>query len=195
MGSFWLFPFNISPHGYIFIFSLSVVQIIDDDKGVHLVAAVNLYESIPECSLLGLEVCRELVEKQVGCAVGMSAGSTFCGVTGSSKIACRWDITGPPPVRAARLMQYALEKELEVAIDQSVYDDPMAAPAMEILNRAISIKGTEGTIPVYTLSSSRNYAAFRVLETVHGTWLFTCRLDFVVRLLSIVVLFGLSSSS
>lgn len=147
---------------------LSVVQIIDDDKGVHLVAAFNLYESIPECSLLGLNVCRELVERQVGCAIGMASGSTFCGVTGCSKVACRWDITGPPPVRAARLMQLALESEWEIAIDQSVHDDPMAASQLNILDSAVTLKGAVGTVPVYTLSVSKSYAAFRVLETVHG---------------------------
>ena len=63
-------------------------------------AAVNLYESVPETGVLGLEVCRELVDKQVGCAIGMALGSTFCGVTGSVSVACRWDITGPPAVRA-----------------------------------------------------------------------------------------------
>jgi hypothetical protein len=162
-------PFGQSVISHPCLF-LTVVQIIDDDKGVHLVAAVNLYESIPECSLLGLDVCRELVEKQVGCAIGMASGSTFCGVTGCSKVACRWDITGPPPVRAARLMQYALEVELEVAIDQSVNDDPMAATRLDLLNRAVSLKGTDDLVPVYTLSNSKSYAAFRVLETVHGRY-------------------------
>jgi len=78
----------------------TVVQIIDDDKAVHLVAAVNLYESVPETSLKGLDVCNDLIEQQVGCAIGVAIGPTFCGVTGSSTVSCRWDITGPPPVRA-----------------------------------------------------------------------------------------------
>jgi class 3 adenylate cyclase len=69
-----------------------IVQIIDDDKGVHIVAAINLYEAMPETSIMGIEVCRELVEREVGCAIGMAIGSTFCGVTGSSSVACRWDI-------------------------------------------------------------------------------------------------------
>jgi class 3 adenylate cyclase len=151
-----------------------VVQIIDDDKGVHVVAAINLYEAIPECSLLGLDVCRELAEKQVGCAIGMASGSTFCGITGSSKIACRWDVTGAPPVRAARLMQYALQAEITVAIDQSVYDDPMAATRMELLVPGIEVKGSSKPIPVYKLSESKMFSAFRVLETVYGT-LFSLR--------------------
>ena len=71
-----------------------IVQIIDDDKGVHLVAAINLYEAIPESAMLGLNICEELQERQVGCAIGMAQGSTFCGVTGCRDVACRWDITG-----------------------------------------------------------------------------------------------------
>jgi class 3 adenylate cyclase len=145
------------------------VQIIDDDKGVHIVAAVNLYESVPETSLLGISVCRELVNQQVGCAIGMALGSTFCGVTGCSSVACRWDITGPPPVRAARLMQYALLEDIEVAIDQSVYDDPMAATYLTVLNSSVGLKGAEKPVPVYTFSDASNSAASRVLETVHGT--------------------------
>jgi class 3 adenylate cyclase len=37
-----------------------IIQIIDDDKGVHVVAAINLYESVPEASLLALDICHEL---------------------------------------------------------------------------------------------------------------------------------------
>eukprot|EP00977_Amphora_coffeiformis_P009886 scaffold2290_cov170-Amphora_coffeaeformis.AAC.6 len=37
-------------------------------------------------------VCEVLQQKQIGCAIGI-AGSTFCGVTGSKEVACRWDIT------------------------------------------------------------------------------------------------------
>jgi len=121
--------------------------------------------------LFGLDICRELVEKQVGCAIGMASGSTFCGVTGSASVACRWDITGPPPVRAARLMQFAQQSGIEVAIDQSVYDDPMAATRLELLQRAVSLKGTVPTVPVYKLSDSNSYAAFRVLETIHGKYM------------------------
>lgn len=142
---------------------------LDDDKGVHLVAAVNLAESIPECSLVGLEICRELITKQVGCVIGMASGSTFCGVVGSSNISCRWDIAGPPPVRAARLMQYALlTEDCNVAIDQSVYDDPIAFTRMTLFDPAVNIKGTLSPIPIYTLSNCQSSIAFRVLETVHG---------------------------
>lgn len=145
-----------------------VVQIIDDDKAVHLVAAVNLYEAIPETTLKGIEVCSDLVNQQVGCAIGMASGPTFCGVTGCSKVACRWDITGGPAVRAARLMQYALSSDIAVAIDQSVYDNPVAAARMTLLEAEIQLKGTKLSVPVYTISDSEKLSAFRVLETVHG---------------------------
>jgi hypothetical protein len=146
----------------------SVVQIIDDDKGVHIVAAINLYESVPETGSMGLAVCCELVGQQVGCAIGMAQGSTFCGVAGSSSVACRWDITGPPAVRAARLMQYALKSGVEVAIDQSVYSDPMAATKMAVLDHDITLKGTKGPISVYTISDTKVSSAFRIMETEQG---------------------------
>jgi class 3 adenylate cyclase len=132
------------------------------------VAAVNLYESVPETSLKGLNVCYDLVGQQVGCVIGMAQGPTFCGVTGCSSVACRWDITGPPAVRAARLMQYALKMEVEVAIDESVYNDPTAATRMALLDDTVVLKGCKKTIPVYTISHATLLSAFRVLETVHG---------------------------
>ena len=145
-----------------------IVQIIDDDKGVHVVAAVNLYEAIPETSLNGVKVCCELVSKQVGCAIGVAQGSTFCGVTGCSSVACRWDITGPPAVRAARLMQFALLSDMEVAVDQSVYDDPAAGTRLKLHLAEVKLKGSRTPVSVYTISKTKRYAALRVLETVHG---------------------------
>jgi class 3 adenylate cyclase len=143
-----------------------VIQIIDDYKGVHVVAAVNLYESIPESSLIGLAICRDLIDQEAGCAIGMAQGPTFCGVTGCSTNACRWDVTGPPAVRAARLMQYALCQGLDVAIDQSVCNDStMAASQLRIRSPSVRLEGATETIPVYTLSDVRLLAAFRVLET------------------------------
>lgn len=141
-----------------------IIQIIDDDKGTHVVAAVNLCESVPESAVLGLDACRDLVKKQIGCAIGVAMGSTFCGVTGSAHIACRWDITGPHPVRAARLMQYALLNKVEVAIDSSLLEDPMAATRMTILDPVVEIKGSPEPCTVYGLSGSKIYSVFRVLE-------------------------------
>ncbi|CAB9511982.1 cyclase type 10 [Seminavis robusta] len=141
-----------------------IIQIIDDDKGTHVVAAVNLCESVPESAVLGLDACRELVNKQIGCAIGVAMGSTFCGVTGSSDIACRWDITGPHPVRAARLMQYALLNGFEVAIDESLLEDPMAATRMTTLDTVVEIKGSPEPCTVYGLSGSKLYSVFRVME-------------------------------
>jgi hypothetical protein len=145
-----------------------IVQIINDDKGVHVVAAVNLYESVPDSSLLALDACGELVRKQLGCAIGVAMGQTFCGVTGS-RVACRWDITGPSAVRAARLMQYATDQDREVVIDGSLFNDPMAATRMALIDEAVNIKGTSEPVSVYRLSGSNLYSVFRVLDDATGT--------------------------
>jgi len=138
-------------------------------QGVHIVAAVNLYEAVPEAAIIGLEVCRALTRKRVGAAVGVAMGMAFCGVTGSSA-ACRWDITGPAVVRAARLMQYALQHRTDgndyFAIDQSLYNDPMAATRLCVLDPAVTLKGTAAPIAVYTLSDAESVCAFRILD--HG---------------------------
>lgn len=141
-----------------------IVQIIDDDKGVHLTAAVNLHESVPEATKLALDACHDLLFKQVGCAVGMAMGGTFCGITGSAEIACRWDITGAPVVRAARLMQYALKEGLEVAIDQSVYNHASMSAMMQP-HACIFLKGSKKPATIYTLSPSRSVAASMILES------------------------------
>ena len=128
-------------------------------------AAVNLYEAVPEAAVVGLEVCRALTRKRVGAAVGAASGMAFCGVTGS-QAACRWDITGPCVVRAARLMQYALHHGTEFAIDESLYQDPMAATRLCVLDPAVPLKGSAIPIPVYTLSDAESVCAFRILD--HG---------------------------
>lgn len=140
-----------------------IVQIIDDDKGVHLTAAVNLYESVPEATKLAINACRELMSKQIGCAIGMAMGGTYCGVTGSAEIACRWDITGAPVVRAARLMQYAVNEDIPIAIDQSVYDNAAFSTMMEQFS-CIYVKGCQVPIKVYQMSPSKSVAASMILE-------------------------------
>jgi class 3 adenylate cyclase len=141
-----------------------IVQIIDDDKGVHLTAAINLYESVPEATSLALKSCHELLSKQVGCAIGIAMGASFCGVTGSAEIACRWDMTGAPVVRAARLMQYALKEEIPIAIDQSVYDNASMPSSMSAFS-CIFLKGSREPATVYILAPSRSVAASMILES------------------------------
>jgi class 3 adenylate cyclase len=153
---------------FLFFFKLVVVQIIDDDKGVHIVTAIGLYESALFPSVVGLSICKTLQNKEVGCAVGMAYGSSFCGVTGCATVACRWDITGPPAVRAARLMQFALLQGYEIVIDESVYDDPLAATQMKVLDSSISLKGSLTPLAVYTLADCAHNAAFGILETNFG---------------------------
>jgi hypothetical protein len=125
-----------------------MVQTIDDNKGVHIVASVNLYESVPEARLVGLGVCRELRDKRVGASVEVAFGPVFCGVTGGN-LACRWDITGPDIVLPARLMQFALSrKDLDFAIDKSLYADPMAATHMALVETYF-FKGLGGIFTLY----------------------------------------------
>ena len=146
-----------------------LLQIVADDKGVHAIAAVNAVSSVPESRLLGLEICRQLVNKQVGVAIGMAAGSTFCGVTGSSSVACRWDITGEPPVRAARLMQYALRHNVPLALDESLSQGSNTVPArMTMLHPEVKLKGSPTPVRVFTLSEATEFSAMNLLETVHG---------------------------
>lgn len=145
-----------------------LLQIVNDDKGVHAIAAVNASAAVPESRLQGLEICRQLVHQKIGVAIGIAAGNTFCGVTGSSSVACRWDITGGPPVRAARLMQFALKNKVAMAIDESVYVGQTVPARMTVLEETVPIKGSPSPIRIFTLSDATEFAAMSLLETVHG---------------------------
>jgi class 3 adenylate cyclase len=145
-----------------------LLQIVADDKGVHAIAAVNAVAAIPESRMVGLEICRQLVNQKIGVAVGMAAGVTFCGVTGSSSVACRWDITGEAAVRAARLMQYALKRNVPLALDESLCMGPTVPARMALLEKDVPIKGSQDPIPIYTLSDATEFAAMDLLESVHG---------------------------
>jgi hypothetical protein len=79
---------------------------------------------------------------------------------------------------------------IEVAIDQSVYQDPMAATRMQLWHRGIFLKGTSQPCPIYTLSTAKDYSAFRVLETVHGSVH-----DDKVRVLQEMISFGAKSDT
>jgi hypothetical protein len=136
------------------------VQIIEDDKGVHIVvAAANLHESVPEAGILDLTVCSEIVD-QVDCAIGMALGKTFYGVTGSAAAACRCDITGPFVVRSGCLMQYALTQRVLGAVDLSVYNEPIPAACRKLLDGSFKVKGSAEPVQIYTFSDSRIFSAF-----------------------------------
>ena len=145
-----------------------LIQIVADDKGVHAIAAVNAVAAVPESRLLGLEICRALVDQKIGVAIGMAAGSTFCGVTGSSTHGCRWDLTGTAVVRAARLMQYALAKKVPMAIDQSLYAGSTLPARLTLLQDNVPIKGSPDPVKIYTMSEATIFSAMNLLETVHG---------------------------
>lgn len=60
-------------------------------------------------------------------------------------------------------MQYAIQQELDMAIDHSIYQDKYASNKLLLLHHGIEIKGTRNPVPVYTLSSSKNTVALRIL--------------------------------
>jgi hypothetical protein len=77
-----------------------IVQIIDDDKGVHIVAAVNCNEAVPEMCLWVLK-CVGIVEK--GATVGVATGPTFVELQDAPRhAASHWSWWSG----AARLMHY-----------------------------------------------------------------------------------------
>jgi hypothetical protein len=66
-------------------------------------------------------------------------------------------------------MQFALDQSMPAAIDQSVYSDRTASSHLRLLKSCLVVKGDSKPLNVYGLSRAKVYAAFRVLETVHGS--------------------------
>jgi hypothetical protein len=66
-------------------------------------------------------------------------------------------------------MQYAILEGHDFVLDQSIYNNQMASSRLTLLHKGIRIKGTEGECPIYTLSTNRQSAALRILESVHGS--------------------------
>jgi hypothetical protein len=84
-------------------------------KGVPiLVAAINLYEGGAPKYPFWVGTCAP--DQRLGeAAVGHGAQcSTFCGRQRAAPTTCRCDITGPAVVKAARLLQYAIQHGLSV---------------------------------------------------------------------------------
>jgi class 3 adenylate cyclase len=130
-----------------------IVQMLHDDKGTHLIAAVNLYQTQRNPANIGVLAARRLVERETGCAIGMACGQTFCGITGSEQ-SCRWDITGPQVVRACRLMQHAVTLGIPAVFDGSVYQNASDVSQLNELPEKVSLKGSPQPVEVYTLSEA-----------------------------------------
>jgi hypothetical protein len=134
----------------------SAVQIIDDDKGVHIIAAANLHVAVAEPAKAIAAVCHQLELRRMGSTVGAAVGVVLCGVVGGKR-AARWDITGAACVRACRLMQHGVANNLSAVLDASVNDNITDHSVLEPLAR-IAVKGSNDVIPTYHLASSSNPA-------------------------------------
>ena len=127
-----------------------IVQMIDDDKGVHIIAAINLFTSDREPAVTGIRLAKELVARQAGCTIGIATGMTLCGVVGSH-LASRWDITGWACVRACRLMQHGVKVGEMVVIGESTLqyaaDESLTIPLGPIM-----VKGSKELVQIYKLN-------------------------------------------
>eukprot|EP00760_Papus_ankaliazontas_P033247 PhM_4_TR6263/c0_g1_i1/m.75940 len=129
--------------------SCSVVQIIDDDKGVHIVAAFNLYVMHDDSADKSIRVAGLLRAKHSGCFTGAAAGSVLCGVLGA-RDACQWDITGGACVRACRLMQHAQAHGYDVVFDESIFQEAKDRSRL-VKQDSITVKGSSRPVDVYTM--------------------------------------------
>ena len=61
-------------------------------------------------------------------------------------------------------MQYAHKNGVEVAIDSSLFTDPMAATQMTPIDKHVELKGSPKPVSVYRLSGSKLESVFRVMD-------------------------------
>jgi class 3 adenylate cyclase len=130
-----------------------IVQILNDDKGTHLIAAVNLYQVERDPANVGITAANRLIKRETGSIVGVACGEVFCGITGSDS-AGRWDVTGPAVVRACRLMQHAESHGLEAVLDESVYNVAVDISQLEELPEKIELKGAHTSVTAYKLAAT-----------------------------------------
>ena len=145
-----------------------IVQIIHDDKGTHLIAAVNLYTTERSPASVGILAARRLVARETGCIVGLACGEVFCGITGSTA-ACRWDITGPPCVVACRLMQHGVITGIPALFDDSIFTHADDMSQLEMLPEKIAIKGHAHPISIYVLADNAVSASSAIVATSWGS--------------------------
>eukprot|EP00760_Papus_ankaliazontas_P026539 PhM_4_TR3048/c0_g1_i11/m.45214 len=129
--------------------SCSVVQIIDDDKGVHVVAAFNLYVMHGDSADRAIGVASTLRSMRSDCHIGVAVGPVLCGVLGSRE-ACQWDITGAACVRACRLMQHAEAVGKDVMFDESLFHSARDRSQL-VREDPTTIKGSESAVAVFSL--------------------------------------------
>eukprot|EP00760_Papus_ankaliazontas_P026533 PhM_4_TR3048/c0_g1_i1/m.45248 len=129
--------------------SCSVVQIIDDDKGVHVVAAFNLYVMHGDSADRAIGVASTLRSMRSDCHIGVAFGSVMCSVLGSRE-ACQWDITGAACVRACRLMQHAERTGMDSVIDESAFVS-CHDRSMFVRLGDVVVKGAAAPVRVYTV--------------------------------------------
>lgn len=138
-------------HGILRDSGCAVVQVIDDDKGVHVVAAYNLYHMTQDAATRCVAAVAQL-RKSLS-YVGAAAGKVFCGVLGHPS-ACQWDITGEACVRACRLMQHGVACDAQVVLDPSVYHLLPDKSDVSVLHGGpVALKGAARPVQPYTLQT------------------------------------------
>ncbi|CUF29174.1 guanylate cyclase, putative [Bodo saltans] len=140
-----------------------IVQIIHDDKGTHLIAAVNLYRMERDPIANAIRAARTLVDRETGCAIGIACGEVFCGITGADQ-ACRWDITGPACVRACRLMQHGVANNIDVVLDESIQDAATDLSQFVRVADTIVLKGSPLPVSIFVLSQETREVTSGVLS-------------------------------
>lgn len=123
-------------------------QILDDDKGVTLVASFGLpqlaHEQDPYLAVQAAEaIQRTLIEMKLEYGIGVATGRAFCGICGSSQRRI-YTTVGPEVNLAARLMQAA---RFEVLCDEAT-----ATAATRIEFHALGdrrLRGWDTPVPVF----------------------------------------------
>ena len=125
----------------------TILQVIDDDKGIHIVACFNFFIADPHCADHSVHAAAALPHSATGVAHGMS----FCGLIGSPT-ACRWDVQGPPCVRACRLMEHAVQTNRKALFDQSVADALRDKTLLAVHSDSATLKGSLHPVQVWAPS-------------------------------------------
>ena len=130
----------------------TIVQLMDDDKGLHAIIAFNVSHAQDEAADAAVGLAGELVGSWPSIVVGVATGESFLGVVGSPS-RCSFDILGVGVNMACRMMQLGHSKQVHAVFTESVYQSCNNRTHLTFLENA-QVKGRADAIGTYTLQSS-----------------------------------------
>eukprot|EP00759_Apiculatamorpha_spiralis_P023330 PhF_6_TR27149/c1_g1_i1/m.39654 len=128
----------------------ATVQILDDDKGLHVIVAFNLLLAQDDAADASVQLATDLVYSFPTIKVGVSCGETFFGVVGKPDTRCSLDMIGDSVNMACRMMQYGMAHNVSATFTDDLYAASKNRTKLMSLG-ASTVKGRPVPMEIYSL--------------------------------------------